>query len=46
MSSGVPIITSADWSLKVGAAPTDGSTLGEVVQALDDVDQAIGIIIS
>jgi phage baseplate assembly protein W len=44
MSSAVPI-TSADWSLKVGAGPTDGSTLGEVVQALDDVDQAIGIII-
>jgi Bacteriophage baseplate protein W len=45
MSGGVPI-TSADWSLKVGAGgPTDGSSLGEVVQRLDDVDQCIGIII-
>jgi phage baseplate assembly protein W len=46
MSAGVPAnITSADWSLQVGADPTDGSTLGEVVQGLADVDQAIGIII-
>jgi phage baseplate assembly protein W len=45
MSAGVPI-TSADWSLKVGAdGPTDGSSLGEVVQGLDDVNQCIGIII-
>ena len=46
MSSGVPAnITSADWSLQVGANPDDGTTLGDVVQGLDDVDQAIGIII-
>jgi uncharacterized protein len=47
MSSGVPAnITSADWSLQVGANPEDGSTLGQVVQGLADVNQAIGIIIT
>ena len=32
-------ITSADWSLKLGA-------IGEVVQGIDDIDQCIGIILT
>ncbi len=40
-----PAPASADWSSAVGANPTDASTLGKVVQGIDDVSQCLGIII-